>query len=34
MASVHDLIDEAAKIYKVLSNSNRIEILYFLRHQD
>lgn len=34
MTSVHDLIDEAAKIYKVLSNSTRIEILYFLRHCD
>ncbi|MDO4903248.1 MAG: metalloregulator ArsR/SmtB family transcription factor [Limosilactobacillus sp.] len=30
----HDLIAEAAKIYKVLSNSSRIEILYFLRHTD
>lgn len=33
MTSVHDLIGEAAKIYKVLSNSTRIEILYYLRHQ-
>lgn len=34
MATVHELIDEAAKIYKVLSNSTRIEILYYLRHQN
>ena len=27
------LINEAAKIYKVLSNSTRIKILYYLRHQ-
>lgn len=27
------LINEAAKIYKVLSNSIRIKILYYLRHQ-
>lgn len=29
-----DLINEASKIYKVLSNSTRIKILYFLRYQD
>ena len=29
-----DLINEATKIYKVLSNSTRIKILYFLRYQD
>lgn len=34
LTNVHDLIEEAAKIYKVLSNSSRIEILYFLRHCD
>lgn len=34
MPSVSDYIDEAAKIYKVLSNSNRIKILYYLRHRD
>ena len=34
MTPVSDLIDEAAKIYKVLSNSTRIKILYYLRHQD
>lgn len=28
-----DLINEATKIYKVLSNSTRVKILYFLRHQ-
>ena len=28
-----DLIEEATKIYKVLSNSTRITILYYLRHQ-
>ncbi len=28
------LIDEATKIYKVLSNSTRIKILYFLRYQE
>lgn len=28
-----DLINEATKIYKVLSNSTRIKILYFLRYQ-
>lgn len=33
MASTSALIDEAAKIYKVLSNSTRIKILYYLRHQ-
>lgn len=34
MTTVDDLIDEAAKIYKVLSNSTRIRILYYLRHRD
>ncbi|MBB1079318.1 winged helix-turn-helix transcriptional regulator [Limosilactobacillus sp. STM2_1] len=34
MASTQQLIDEAAKIYKVLSNSTRIKILYYLRHQE
>lgn len=34
MTPISDLIDEAAKIYKVLSNSMRIKILYYLRHQD
>ncbi|WP_283587534.1 ArsR/SmtB family transcription factor [Limosilactobacillus viscerum] len=34
MTVAHELIEEAAKIYKVLSNSSRIEILYFLRHCD
>ena len=34
VTSVHDLIGEPAKFYKVLSNSSRIEILYFLRHCD
>lgn len=34
MTPISDLIDEAAKIYKVLSNSTRIKILYYLRHQD
>lgn len=29
-----DLINEAAKIYKVLSNATRIKILYFLRYQE
>lgn len=29
-----DQINEAAKIYKVLSNGTRIKILYFLRYQD
>lgn len=29
-----DLIDEVTKIYKVLSNSTRIKILYYLRHQN
>ena len=29
-----DLINETAKIYKVLSNSTRIKILYFLRYQE
>ncbi|MFR4967328.1 MAG: ArsR/SmtB family transcription factor [Lactobacillus kalixensis] len=28
------LIDEVAKIYKVLSNATRIKILYFLRYQE
>ena len=32
VTTTRDLINEAAKIYKVLSNSTRIEILYFLRH--
>lgn len=30
----NDLIDEAAKIYGVLSNSTRIKILYFLYYQE
>lgn len=34
MTTIHDLINEAAKIYKVLSNSTRIELLYYLRHRD
>ena len=29
-----DFINDAAKIYKVLSNSTRIKILYYLRHHD
>lgn len=29
-----DLMNEAAKIYKVLSNGTRIKILYFLRYQN
>lgn len=33
MSSTQQLIDEAAKIYKVLSNSTRIRILYYLRHR-
>lgn len=33
MTSTSELIDEAAKIYKVLSSSTRIKILYYLRHQ-
>lgn len=33
MAIPDDLIDEVTKIYKVLSNSTRIKILYFLRYQ-
>ena len=28
------LIDEVAKIYKVLSNATRIKLLYFLRYQE
>lgn len=34
MSSTQQLIDEAAKIYKVLSNSTRIRILYYLRHRE
>lgn len=34
MTSISDYIDEAAKIYKVLGNSTRIKILYYLCHQD
>ena len=34
MSSTQEFIDEAAKIYKVLSNSTRLKILYYLRHQD
>ncbi|MEY8441069.1 metalloregulator ArsR/SmtB family transcription factor [Lactobacillaceae bacterium 24-114] len=34
MTEFSDLIDEATKIYKVLSNSTRVKILYYLRHQD
>lgn len=30
----NDLIDEAAKIYGLLSNSTRIKILYFLYYQE
>lgn len=30
----NDLIDEAAQIYGVLSNSTRIKILYFLYYQE
>lgn len=33
MQTPDNLINEAAKIYKVLSNPTRIKILYFLRHQ-
>ena len=32
MSSTQAFIDEAAKIYKVLSNSTRLNILYYLRH--
>ena len=34
MSSTQAFIDEAAKIYKVLSNSTRLNILYYLRHYD
>ena len=34
MSSIQVFIDEAAKIYKVLSNSTRLNILYYLRHYD
>lgn len=34
MSSTQEFIDEAAKIYKVLSNSTRLGILYYLRHRD
>lgn len=34
MDTSDNLINEAAKIYKVLSNPTRIKILYFLRHQE
>lgn len=34
MTTTADLIAEASKIYKVLSNSTRITILYYLRHQN
>ena len=34
MLPAKDLITEATKIYKVLSNSTRITILYYLRQQD
>ena len=33
MQTPDNLINEATKIYKVLSNPTRIKILYFLRHQ-
>ncbi|MBB1063467.1 ArsR/SmtB family transcription factor [Limosilactobacillus fastidiosus] len=33
MTPTSKLIDEATKIYKVLSNSTRIKILYYLRYQ-
>ena len=34
METPDNLINEAAKIYKVLSNATRIKILYFLRYQE
>lgn len=34
METSDDLISEASKIYKVLSNATRIKILYFLRCQE
>ncbi|HJF46821.1 MAG: metalloregulator ArsR/SmtB family transcription factor [Limosilactobacillus oris] len=34
MDTSDNLINEAAKIYKVLSNPTRIKILYFLRYQE
>ncbi|KRL27953.1 ArsR family transcriptional regulator [Limosilactobacillus frumenti DSM 13145] len=34
MTQPDQLINEAAKIYKVLSNSTRIKILYYLRHHN
>lgn len=34
MKDIDDIINEAAKIYKVLSNATRIKILYFLRYQE
>lgn len=34
MSAIQQLLDEAATIYKVLSNSTRIKILYYLRHRD
>ena len=34
MDTSDNLINEATKIYKVLSNPTRIKILYFLRYQE
>ena len=34
MDTSDNLINEAAKIYEVLSNPTRIKILYFLRYQE
>lgn len=34
METPDELINEAAKIYKVLSNSTRIKILYYLHHHN
>ena len=34
MDTSDNVINEAAKIYKVLSNPTRIKILYFLRYQE
>ena len=34
METSDNLIKQAAKIYKVLSNPTRIKILYFLRYQE
>lgn len=34
MLPAHNLIDEAAVIYKVLGNNTRLTILYYLRYQE